>query len=161
MEALLSKLEISDTVVSADAMHCQKQTAATIRRKGGDYLLTVKGNQPTLLASLSDLFAQLSSQNTAQANNLSVLRHEERKSSSHGREEVRRLHVIDANTWLPKDDPLHEWKDLRSVILVERYRSWNERGVPKESESYTFYILHQQPGTGRCPTFGGGAISLE
>jgi predicted transposase YbfD/YdcC len=145
MEALLAKLEISGTVVSADAMHGQKQTASSIRRKGGDYLLTVKGNQPTLLASVSDLFAQLSSRDTAQATRLPVLRHEEKESSNHGRLEGRRCHVMDANAWLPKDDPLREWKDLRSVILVERYRSWSERGAQKESESHTFYISSLAP----------------
>ena len=36
--------------VTADALHCQKTTARTIVEKGGDYLLQIKGNQPTLLA---------------------------------------------------------------------------------------------------------------
>jgi hypothetical protein len=37
MDKLLSKLELGGgTVITADAMHCQKQTAATIRKQGGD-----------------------------------------------------------------------------------------------------------------------------
>jgi predicted transposase YbfD/YdcC len=75
-----------------------------------------------------------------------VFRHEETDGSDHGRVEVRRSHAVDADTWLPKDDPLRrDWKDLRSVMLVERYRSWNERGVKKESESHTFYISSLPP----------------
>ncbi len=93
-----------------------------------------------LSASVSDLYAQLSSRNTAQAAHVPVYRHEETDGSDHGRLEVRHCHAIDVEQWLPKDDPLRKWKGLRSVILVERYRSWNERGVKKESESHTFYI---------------------
>lgn len=36
--------------VTADPLHCQKQTARIIVEKGGDYLLQIKGNQPALLA---------------------------------------------------------------------------------------------------------------
>ncbi len=36
--------------VTADPLHCQKQTARIILEKGGDYFLQIKGNQPTLLA---------------------------------------------------------------------------------------------------------------
>jgi predicted transposase YbfD/YdcC len=35
--------------VTADPLHCQKQTAHAIIDKGGDYLLQIKANQPTLL----------------------------------------------------------------------------------------------------------------
>lgn len=35
-------------VITADALHCQKETAALIVERGGDYLLQVKGNQPQL-----------------------------------------------------------------------------------------------------------------
>lgn len=35
--------------VTADPLHCQKQTAHTILDKGGDYFLQIKGNQPSLL----------------------------------------------------------------------------------------------------------------
>ncbi len=96
MEALLAKLELGGTVVTADARHCQKQTVATIVKKGGDYLLMLKGNQPTLFEAVSDVFAQVSSRNTAQTKSLPVFRHEETDGSDRGRVEVRRCHAIDA-----------------------------------------------------------------
>lgn len=46
--ALLKLLDVSGAVVSLDAMHCQKDTAAAIREAGADYLLAVKDNQKTL-----------------------------------------------------------------------------------------------------------------
>lgn len=36
-------------VVTADALHCQKETAHAIIDAGGDYFLQIKGNQPSLL----------------------------------------------------------------------------------------------------------------
>lgn len=35
--------------VTADPLHCQKETARVIVDKGGEYLLQIKGNQPSLL----------------------------------------------------------------------------------------------------------------
>ena len=35
--------------VTADPLHCQKETARVIAEKGGEYFLQIKGNQPTLL----------------------------------------------------------------------------------------------------------------
>jgi hypothetical protein len=47
--ALLEKLPaLDETLITADPLHCQRKHAATIVEKGGDYLLQVKANQPTL-----------------------------------------------------------------------------------------------------------------
>ncbi len=53
---LLEFLELTGAVVTLDAMHCQKETAAKIRQKGADYVLLVKGNQPSLPEYLLNLF---------------------------------------------------------------------------------------------------------
>jgi len=46
---LIDKLELSGRLVCLDALHTQKATAAQIvQEAGGDYLLSVKGNQPGL-----------------------------------------------------------------------------------------------------------------
>ena len=57
--ALLRSLPaLDDKIVTADALHCQKTTARVIVEKGGDYLLQIKANQPTLLARAEALNAQ-------------------------------------------------------------------------------------------------------
>jgi hypothetical protein len=57
--ALLESLPALDgKMVTADALHCQKQTARTIVEKGGEYLLQIKGNQPGLLAQAESFKAQ-------------------------------------------------------------------------------------------------------
>lgn len=52
---LLKVLDITDAVVTADAMHCQRDTAQTIRDRGGHYILTVKNNQPNLRQRVKSL----------------------------------------------------------------------------------------------------------
>lgn len=39
-------------MITADAMHCQRETAQMIWDRGGHYVLTVKNNQPTLRRKL-------------------------------------------------------------------------------------------------------------
>ena len=55
--SLLSGLNLQGRILVADAAHTQTQTAQQILfEQGADYLLTVKGNQPTLESTLKKLF---------------------------------------------------------------------------------------------------------
>ncbi len=40
---------LDGVIVTADALHCQRETAQAIVEKGGDYVLQIKDNQPALL----------------------------------------------------------------------------------------------------------------
>lgn len=52
---LLSLFDLVGAVVTLDAMHTQHDTARHIIARGGDYVLTVKANQPSLRAALKKL----------------------------------------------------------------------------------------------------------
>ncbi|WP_231137730.1 ISAs1 family transposase [Rhodococcus opacus] len=52
---LLGLLDITGAVITADALHCQRETAEHIVGRGGHYILTVKGNQPNLRRQLRTL----------------------------------------------------------------------------------------------------------
>jgi predicted transposase YbfD/YdcC len=54
--ALLGRLPLAGRVVTADALHCQRDTCRQILDAGGDYLVAVEANQPTLLADIVTLF---------------------------------------------------------------------------------------------------------
>lgn len=54
--ALLESLVLQGKVVTGDAIHAQRELCRLIVKKGGDYLLTVKENQPKLHNELVDLF---------------------------------------------------------------------------------------------------------
>jgi Transposase DDE domain len=50
-QPLLDGLDLAGVVVTADAMHTQREHAAFLVDAGADYLLVVKANQPSLHAS--------------------------------------------------------------------------------------------------------------
>ena len=47
--------DIAQAVITADALHCQRDTAQYITGRGAHYILTVKDNQPTLRKKLKSL----------------------------------------------------------------------------------------------------------
>jgi len=53
---LLGWVDLRNKVVIGDAMHTQRQISIQIGKAGGNYLWTVKGNQPQLLQDLQDWF---------------------------------------------------------------------------------------------------------
>jgi len=53
---LLQSLEISGSVVTADAMSCQKEIVEKVCEKEADYVIALKGNQPSLLEDVSLFF---------------------------------------------------------------------------------------------------------
>ena len=90
--ALLQCLDLSGQLVTADAIHCQNETAQVILDRGGDYLLRLKDNRPALAATVAEYFAdpevraELPAAETADAD--------------HGRLEVRRARVSHDLSWL-------------------------------------------------------------
>ena len=53
---LLGYVDLRNKVVIGDALHTQRQISIQIGKAGGNYLWTVKGNQPQLLQDLQDWF---------------------------------------------------------------------------------------------------------
>lgn len=56
---LLDTVDISGTLVTADAMSCQKEIVSAIREHGADYLIGLKANQKSLLWDAEDNLAKL------------------------------------------------------------------------------------------------------
>mgnify|MGYP001233653735 CR=1 FL=1 len=56
VKELLAPFDLHDTVVTADALHTQTETARfLVEDKGADYVFTVKDNQPTLRQALAQI----------------------------------------------------------------------------------------------------------
>ena len=67
---LLAALELSGTVVTVDAMGCQRSIAEKIVAKKADYILAVKENQGHLLAEIKDSFQMLAADGVEEQNRL-------------------------------------------------------------------------------------------
>jgi predicted transposase YbfD/YdcC len=52
---LLDRLDLTDVVITADALHAQDRHAKYLHERGGHYVFIVKGNRPTLHAQLAGL----------------------------------------------------------------------------------------------------------
>ena len=84
---LLNSMDITDAVVSADAMHCQRETASHITSRGAHYVLTVKANQPTLRAACKALpWHEVPAVTTT--------------DTSHGRRVRRTIKAVQAPDWI-------------------------------------------------------------
>jgi predicted transposase YbfD/YdcC len=87
---LLELLDVRGALVTIDAMGCQKEIAAAIVDKGGDYALTVKANQEHLYEDLVNRFVHAFEQDGAgvQMDTFAT------DSRGHGREEKRTYTII-------------------------------------------------------------------
>lgn len=110
---LLELLELKGCIVTVDAMGCQRAIAEQIIDQGGDYVLSLKGNQGTLHEAVEDFFT------TAEAHHFSGITHDyaEEMDKDHGRLEIRRYWIVEDLRTLPD---LQNWKGLRSIGMVER-----------------------------------------
>lgn len=84
---LLGSFDLTDTVVTADAMHAQRDTASYITGRGGHYVLTVKSNQPSLRRRLKELPWKHVPAVTA-------------TTTSHGRRVTRTVRSVEAPDWV-------------------------------------------------------------
>lgn len=56
LQRMLPKFNLSNAVITADALHCQKKTAETIVKHKGEYVLAVKNNQMELRKEMESCF---------------------------------------------------------------------------------------------------------
>ncbi|MCB2261505.1 MAG: ISAs1 family transposase, partial [Candidatus Thiosymbion ectosymbiont of Robbea hypermnestra] len=110
---LLALLELTDCIMTLDAMGCQREIAAQIVNQGAEYVLRLKGNQSALHEAVKDFFA------VAQANEFAHVDHDfhEEIDKDHGRLEIRRYWITEELRTLPDTE---QWIGLRSIGLVER-----------------------------------------
>ena len=55
---LLKQIDLTDTIITIDAMGCQKDICEQIVDDGGDFVIAVKDNQPTLKTAIVSFFRQ-------------------------------------------------------------------------------------------------------
>ena len=128
---LLEMLELSGSIVTIDAMGCQKEIARGIVGRGADYLLAVKENQGQLHQDIRDLFE------AGGASSLDGLPHDYAATlnKGHGRIERRECWAIDDPACLEYLSTGGEWPDLRSVVKVECRRE-TEAGASAQARYY-------------------------
>jgi predicted transposase YbfD/YdcC len=135
---LLDLLDLRDKIVTIDAAGCQKEIAAPIVAAGGDYVLAVKDNQPTLHAEVRQAFE------TALETEDPRLRQDRAEETGHGRHERRVVWVLPAGQQVSGRSA---WKGLCSLVLVLRVVTCLASGA--ETVEVQHYISSLRPSARR------------
>jgi predicted transposase YbfD/YdcC len=135
---LLEVLDLRDKVVTIDAAGCQKDIAAAVVGAGGDYVLSVKENQPTLYAEVRAAFA------LSAAVARPSYRECRAEESGHGRQERRTVRVLPV---AQRVSQRAAWAGLLTLVMVERVVTCVATGVATADVSY--YISSLRPSARR------------
>lgn len=125
IDDLLARLVLTGWVITTDALLTQADIAQTIRDAGGDYLMAVKENQPTLYDDLVLLFADADA----------ACLHAEEVRMHGGRIERR---VLRASTELVG---YTDWPGLAQALCVERRVTHKATGETRAAAAYAITSL--------------------
>ena len=112
---LLSLLQVKNCLVTIDAIGCQTEIVEAIVEAGGDYLISVKDNQPKLNAAIVEAFDDALDRDQWPKGS-----HVESKETGHGRSEVRRCWVLDVAKLGKSFPEAAKWKKLAKIVYVQR-----------------------------------------
>jgi predicted transposase YbfD/YdcC len=143
---LLKVLDLKGALVTIDAAGCQKEIAAQIRERGGDYLLAVKGNQPALQRAVHAAFDRAGESEFAGCDMAASV------EDGHGRHEERYVTVIRDPEGLPP-----EWAGVGAVVMVGRER---EVGGKNASTAH-FYLTSLRATAGELAGYIRGHWGVE
>jgi predicted transposase YbfD/YdcC len=118
LPAALAVVTLPGTVITLDAMGCQREVAETITARGGDYVLALKGNQSQLHADVRDFFIDGLATGFA-----APVDRAETHEKGHGRIEKRTCWASEDTALRHYLDPEGRWAGLRSVALVQATRT--------------------------------------
>lgn len=117
---ILQQVSLSGAIVIGDAMHAQRDTSAQVVESGGEYVWTVKGNQPRTEWAIQKLFVHEVCQLKQGAPLSKHCRMVSRVHKGHGRIEKRTIMVsTELNDYL-------DWPHVAQVFRLER-EVWHEK----------------------------------
>jgi predicted transposase YbfD/YdcC len=135
---LLELLDLRDKIVTIDAMGCQKEIATAIVEQGGDYVLAVKENQPTLYAEVQAAFDAALEKGDPGCRSCAT------EAKGHGREERRIVWVLPARRLASAS---RAWMGLLSLVMVVRVAACAVTG--KETCEVRYFISSLRPSARR------------
>lgn len=130
VKELIDMLDVKGMIITADAMHCQKETAEKIVNNGGDYVLQLKANQRSFYEDVYAMFDDKYMDETDKNCEYEIYKTEEK---SHGRIERRTCYVLNEIAFFT--DYLANWKGLKKIFAVVREVEKDNK-VTKEISCY-------------------------
>jgi predicted transposase YbfD/YdcC len=145
LRELIKMLSIKGAMITADALHCQRETCELIVCEGGDYCVQLKANQGAMLA---DVRAYIEDQETDYIDEYTST------DGDHGRIETRSYRVYSTPQYL---DDTHKWPDLKAFVHVTSTRELD--GKPSRSERV--YLMSKCPGAQEAAAVIRGHWQIE
>jgi predicted transposase YbfD/YdcC len=136
LPALLALLNLKGHVVTIDAMGCQVEIARQIIDQGGEYVLSLKDNQPNLYKDCVELFAWLKGPHSLDEK--IVFGTDEQVDGGHGRVETRQVWCTSALEGVVASE---RWPGLRALVMVA-----STRHIGGQDEVDQRYYLSSLPG---------------
>lgn len=127
---LLKLLDLKGTLVTADAIHCNGETAQTVLDRGGDYLFALKANRP---ATLADVKAYFTDPQAVLAGS------HQTTDAEHGRLETRHHAVVHEVAWLFPTKSDTDRPAMPRLGTIARVEAEVER-EGKRSRSTRYYL---------------------
>lgn len=112
---LIDILDVKDMVITADAMHCQKETAQRIIQNHGDYVLQLKANQGNFYQDVYAMFDEKYMLDNSCKDEYEIFSTIEK---SHGRIEKRTCYVLNNLEYFK--GYFKEWEGLKKMFAIKR-----------------------------------------
>jgi predicted transposase YbfD/YdcC len=129
--ALLKLVDCKNSIVSIDAIGCQKQIVSDIVDKEADYVIALKKNQKGLYEQIESEFSRC----------LPNLSYHESRNLDHGRAELRKVYLLEDLQFVEMSE---QWKGLKSVAMVER-NIWRDGELKTTKRLYISSLSNTTP----------------
>jgi len=123
--AVLNLLRLKRRIVTADALFCSRDFAATVLSRDGHYVLALKKNQSKLYAAVERRFARKGPRDTAVT----------MESSTHDRSEWRKATIMRAADLATA----HNFKGITAIARIMSRR--RPKGGPAQKPAIRYYLL--------------------
>jgi predicted transposase YbfD/YdcC len=127
---LLEQIELAGTLITIDAMGCQKEIVKQIVKGGGDCVIAVKDNQPKLLSAIQTFFLDHLGRDPEDLR----YRYHETRDDEHGRIDERSYYLAK----LPRDfAAAKDWPWIKAIGCTVRI---TRRADGPESDEVRYYL---------------------
>ena len=128
--ALLAILDLTNCIITIDAIGCQTEIAQQVIDQGGDYLLSVKKNQKHLYEDISFFFKLAQQNDFAKVTST----YQRTVDNNHGRMEIRQCWAISGAESLAFLRAHGRWSQLKCIVMIQSER--HRQGKVTRQTSY-------------------------
>ena len=125
---LIKKLNLTNCILTADALNTQKETVTAIKEAHGDYVLAIKKNQKTFYDDVKDNLEDINV-----LKEIEKVSYYEEKEKSHSKIITRKYYMTSNISWLNNRE---KWDNLKSIGVEKKIIESIQTGEVKEENRY-------------------------